>query len=244
MNVARVPQDSLRILHRNVHSWIDPETGGSNSEAVQDLLTEHEPHVVSLVEVDETWGRPSTLEALAQTLGYAAVFTPIFEYGDERSVGGFGNAILSRLPLVKVRQQQLTWPTTVYDGTEPSEPRALTHVTVRLTSGALLDVGSTHLPRTGATTRERALTALADQLTSLPRPWIVCEDFNVPGTVWSGMQPSRTAVPNPPVPTYPSTSPAEPIDYALVSSGILCTASVLPATGSDHLAVLLSLTVT
>jgi endonuclease/exonuclease/phosphatase family metal-dependent hydrolase len=97
----------------------------SNVDAVVDLVRATEPHVVSLVEVDEQWDGPSVLDDLANRVGYASVFAPAFEHGTDTPRGGFGNALLSKLPIRAVRQRQLTWPTTVFDGTEPSEPRAV-----------------------------------------------------------------------------------------------------------------------
>ena len=44
--------ERLRVLHWNIHSWRD-ESGGSNLECVVDLMRAIDPHVVSLVEVDE-----------------------------------------------------------------------------------------------------------------------------------------------------------------------------------------------
>jgi endonuclease/exonuclease/phosphatase family metal-dependent hydrolase len=42
--------DQLRVLHWNIHSWRDA-SGASNLEAIADLVSEINPHVVSLVEV-------------------------------------------------------------------------------------------------------------------------------------------------------------------------------------------------
>lgn len=230
------PSNFLRVLHWNVHSWINPDTGASNAGALEALLTEHEPHLVSLVEVDEPWDKQSALEAVAEQHGYAAVFAPIFEYGSATPIGGFGNAVLSRLPIAAVGQRQLTWPTSVYDGTEPSEPRSLTLVRVQLGAGALLSIGSTHLPRADAPAREQALNALSNHLEALPTPWIICGDFNAAANEWPLTQ-RWTVAPSVPTPTYPAATLAEPIDYA-VSSGVDLTARVLTAQGSDHLPVL------
>src|SRR3712207_5695451 len=118
-------ESALRVLHWNVHSWRD-DAGRPNVESVTKLVKALEPHVVSLVEVDETWDDyPSSLDEVAAATGYASIFTPTFEFGTDHPVGGFGNAILSKLPIQTVRQRQLVWPPRLYSGTEPSEPRTV-----------------------------------------------------------------------------------------------------------------------
>ena len=93
----------MKILHWNIHGWADSD-GIDNVERVTDFIRSEDPDVVSLVEVDEEWGKPSKLEQVANTLGYHWAFVPAFEY---REQGGFGNAILSRSPFRTVHQRQL-----------------------------------------------------------------------------------------------------------------------------------------
>ncbi len=76
---------------------------------------------MSLAEVDEAWGAPGSLRDLAARCGYSWVFVPAFEFGRDRPDGGFGNALLTRLPILAVQQWQLLWPPRPYDGSEPSE---------------------------------------------------------------------------------------------------------------------------
>jgi endonuclease/exonuclease/phosphatase family metal-dependent hydrolase len=116
--------DQLRLLHWNIHSWRDA-SGTSNLEAIADLVGEIDPHVVSLVEVDEPWGMSDSLNELAARIGYAWIFAPSFEFGEQASAGGFGNALLTKLPILAVQHWQLLWPSRLYDGTEPSEPRSV-----------------------------------------------------------------------------------------------------------------------
>ena len=151
--------DSIRILHWNIHSWRD-ESGAPNLESVIGLVSATSPHVVSLVEVDETWEAPSALNELANCCGYASIFAPAFEFGADQPAGGFGNALLTNLPIVAVQQRQLVWPPRFYDGTEPSEPRSVVLAKLRV-SAQLFWVGSTHLPRYDGDARTQALSRLA-----------------------------------------------------------------------------------
>jgi endonuclease/exonuclease/phosphatase family metal-dependent hydrolase len=144
----------LRILHWNIHSWRDA-SDASNLQAITDLVRETDPHVVSLVEVNEPWGMPDSLHEVAARTGYAWIFAPSFEFGDQSPAGGFGNALLTKLPILAVQQWQLLWPATLYDGTEPSEARSVVFAKLGF---AQLSVwfGSTHLPRSDAQARMNA----------------------------------------------------------------------------------------
>ena len=71
----------LRILHWNIHGWRDAAEL-PNAQAVIELVRSTGPDAVSLVEVDEPWGLPSTLGRVAKECGYSWVFGPSFEYGE------------------------------------------------------------------------------------------------------------------------------------------------------------------
>lgn len=51
----------------NIHMWTDAD-GLSNSDRVEDLIKDEAPDLVSLVEIDETRGSPSTLTGVADRL--------------------------------------------------------------------------------------------------------------------------------------------------------------------------------
>lgn len=216
----------MRLLHYNVHMWQD-SSGATNVAAVADLVRAVEPDVVSLVEVDEPWGHPTNLRRLADELGYNWAFVPAFEYGGR---AGFGNALLSRTPPRAVHQWQLL-PPRIYDGTEPSEPRAVALADIGI-DGQTLTVGSTHLPRQDPDLRDEASRRLLTLLASLEGPWLLCGDFNQPPSAW--LPDTTTVVPHPTQPTYPTKEPTEHIDYCILS-GLTATAGVLPSAASDHL---------
>jgi endonuclease/exonuclease/phosphatase family metal-dependent hydrolase len=229
------PAGELRILHWNVHSWRD-DAGVSNLEAVANLLRAIDPHVVSLVEVDESWASHSILDELATRIGYASIFIPSFEFGKDVPAGGFGNALLSRLPILAVRQRQLIWPPRIYDGGEPSEPRSVVFAKLRATAGPLW-VGSTHLPRCEQYTRADALHRLVEIAQSLTDPWLLLGDFNTAASSWLDEQTSLRAYPAA-EPTYSTKKPVESIDYCVAPLALSVRASVLLEAGSDHLPVL------
>jgi endonuclease/exonuclease/phosphatase family metal-dependent hydrolase len=232
----RDKHDELRILHWNIHSWRDTD-GGPNPDAIVSVIHENMPHAVSLVEVDESWGMPSILAEVAAKCEYSWVFGPSFEFGTDATAGGFGNAVLTRIPITAVQQWRLFSPPRPYDGTEPSEPRSV--IMARLTfSGAPLWLGSTHLPANDPSDRTAAALRLQELARRLTTPWIICGDFNAPPSACFADDDTFVVSPDPVQPTYPAKHPTEPIDYCIAAPGIFLDSAVLRADGSDHLPLL------
>lgn len=225
----------LRALHWNIHSWRD-ESGGSNLDSVVDLIRTTDPHVVSLVEVDESWGVTSTLRELADRCDYSLIFVPSFEFGQNAPAGGFGNALLTNLPILAVLQRNLTWPPTIYDGTEPSEARAVVLARLRYSSKPFW-IGSTHLPRNDARARTDALHRLVAITADLDADWMVCGDFNTPASSWPEEYRSLTMCPDPGEATHPADEPVESIDYCVATPALVMEANTFSAAGSDHLPI-------
>lgn len=228
----------LRLLHWNIHSWRDADDD-SNLKAVTDVIRRTAPHVVSLTEVDERWGTAACLRELADQNGCSWLFAPSFEFGGDRPAGGFGNALLTTLPILAVQQWQLLWPPRIYDGTEQSEPRSATFARLEFLSERLW-VGTTHMPRGDSQSRADALERLVTLTGGLSDRWLVCGDFNTPASSWLGNGHSFAVCPDPPEATYPASRPVEPIDYCVASPSIQLEAEVLSAAGSDHLPLLVT----
>ena len=223
--------DELSILHWNVHSWRD-EAGRPNHEAVLRLITDISPDLVSLVEVNEPWGSPAVLRDLARARGYTWIFCPAVEFGGDAPDRGYGNALLTRTPMLAAAQWRLTWPPRLYDGTEPSESRSVILAEVPFGRGTVW-IGSTHLPASDPEARACALGRLTELTRGLDRPWVICGDFNTPPG--DGVD---SAWPDPPQPSFPASDPAVPIDYCVASPGVSVTARILTVAGSDHLPLL------
>ncbi|HEY2261274.1 MAG TPA: endonuclease/exonuclease/phosphatase family protein [Streptosporangiaceae bacterium] len=231
-------QGGLRTLHWNIHGWRDA-AGLPNAQAVIELVRSTQPDAVSLVEVDEPWGLPSTLGAVAQECGYSWLFGPSFEYGDEQSGGGFGNALLVQGPVTAVQQWRVYTPPGDYDGSEASEPRSVILARLGL-NGTSYWLGSTHFPRADATARQVAARRLQQLTDRLDDPWLICGDFNASPASCFGDHTRLQVSPDPLQPTYPVEHPAEAIDYCLAAAGSSISASVLKVPGSDHLPLLVA----
>ncbi len=234
-NQAREDQaraGELSFLHWNVHSWRDP-VGLPNQDAVASLIIRLSPDVVSLVEVSEPWAAPSALPELSRRTGYSWIFVPVVEPGQAAPDGGYGNALLSRRPVLAVQQWQLTWPPTVYDGTERSESRAVALARLAL-PGAAVWAGSTHLPSGDRQARAAALGRLTTLTQGLEQPWVICGDFNTAPRTWIGRGQPVVVGPRPARPTFPARFPFRALDYAIASPGISLRARPLRTAGSDH----------
>ena len=109
------------MLHWNINSWRD-ESAAPNVDAVIGLIRETGPHVMSLVEVDEPSGMPSSLVNETDSCGYEWIFMPAFEFGRTGSAGGFGNALLTKVPIAAAQQGRVFTPRGPYDGSEPRHP--------------------------------------------------------------------------------------------------------------------------
>lgn len=223
----------LRVLHWNIHSWRDPD-GGTNTAVTAELIARTAPDVVMLAEADEPWGSPGSLRDVANRCGYSWLFIPAFEFGDGQPAGGFGNALLTTLPIRAVHQWQLLWPPRLYDGSEPSEPRSAM-VALLGSSGGPVWTGITHMPRADARARDAALRRLRNLTGALDEPWLICGDFNTPPESWGA-----PGVVSPALKTYPADDPSEAIDYCVASPGFTLNAEVLPVAGSDHLPLLIT----
>jgi endonuclease/exonuclease/phosphatase family metal-dependent hydrolase len=228
--------DELVILHWNVHSWRDT-SGQPNLDAVIGLVTGLNPDVVSLVEVNEPWAAAVSVPELARQAGYSWIFFPTVEFGRDAPARGYGNALLSRLPVVAAQQWRLTWPPAVYDGTEPSESRSVALVRVSLPA-ATVWAGSTHLPSTSRRARAAALRRLTAVTQGLDRPWVICGDFNTAPSQWIRHGQPIVTGPHPARPTFPARSPIKALDYCIASPGVSLHARPLKTAGSDHLPLL------
>ncbi len=113
------------------------------------------------------------------------MFVPAFEFGRDRPDGGFGNALLTRLPILAVEQWQLLWPPRRYDGSEPSEARSVLLVRVQQMRAPFW-AGITHLPCKDGQARTDALRRLAMLTDNLTEPWLICGDFNTAASSWPG----------------------------------------------------------
>jgi endonuclease/exonuclease/phosphatase family metal-dependent hydrolase len=133
----------------NVHGFVGA-SGRRETERIAETLRRLDADVIALQEVDAGPQAEDTFETLGPELGFGAIAGPTLE----RSDGRYGNLLLTRHPVRRADQIDLSQP--------GAEPRGAIDVSL-VVEGATVRVLATHL---GLTRRERARQArrLADAL--------------------------------------------------------------------------------
>jgi len=168
----------LKLVSYNIHSGIGTD-GRFDLHRVEEVLREVDADLIALQEVGDYRGvtpRDDHPEHLAKQLGLHLAFGPNVERGGRR----YGNAILSRLPILRSRNYDLS--------VGHNEPRGALRCDLDLGEGQQLHLFSLHL---GLSIRERrrqeSLLLSSDILRDAVRsvPLVVCGDFNYwgPGAV-------------------------------------------------------------
>lgn len=223
-----VDGDGVRILVANVWSK------NSQYEKFNRLVSESDPDVIVVMEVNAAWA--DVLRQQRDVYPHQEVMA---------RPDNFGIALLSRFPLGQSEVLELG---------ERRLPSLFAKA--KLPSGHELSLLATHpLPPAGSAARLRnqQLVAVADFISSIMGPKVLCGDLNV--TPWSphwydlldrsGLRDSRPGFGN--QPTWPRKVPRMariPIDHALVSEEVsVVKRKIGKNIGSDHFPVIVDLKV-
>ena len=160
---GRAGDDRLVVASYNVHRCVGGDGLGDVSR-IAGVVREMEAGVVGLQEV-ESGLRAGQLEELSRHTGLAAVAGPTLG-GDRR---GFGNALLTGLPIVAVRRVDLSVP--------KREPRGLLDVELDW-SGRPLHVLTTHFGLSAAERRVQVMLTLGELHLARVGLTILLGDFN------------------------------------------------------------------
>jgi endonuclease/exonuclease/phosphatase family metal-dependent hydrolase len=208
----------LTLVSYNIHSGIGTD-GVFDLHRVGEVLAEINADVIALQEVGDFMGRTDREEHpehLAEMLGLHMAFGPNVVRNGRR----YGNAILSRMPILKSRNYDLT--------VASKEPRGALRCDIDLGEGSPLHVFCLHLGLSVGERREQETLLLsADILRDAVRtdPVVVCGDFNY---WWSGPVPAlvRQAIHDAAIitgqkkKTYPSKFPILRLDRIFVDCGV------------------------
>jgi endonuclease/exonuclease/phosphatase family metal-dependent hydrolase len=236
-DLARGPT-SIRVVNYNIHTAVDVR-GQLDPEAIALVIEAQRPDVITLQEVSRGWavsGGIDVAEWLSVRLDMPYVYAPAADLG-------FGNAILSRFPMVETDRGSLP------KGNGPMD-RSWVRAMLDVGSGGRLTVIGTHLHhRHDVPDDDR--TRL-EQIGEVLRKWggasrtIIAGDMNAePGTneIARLEAAGLVAAGDLAVLTYPSTAPMDRIDYVFGTSELGFTDTVVPlSTASDHLAVAVTVT--
>jgi endonuclease/exonuclease/phosphatase family metal-dependent hydrolase len=200
--------DTIRILAYNTHHG-EGLDGVLNLDRIGRLITETDPDVVTLQEIDRVVERTGGVDQAAE---YGALTGMESRFGDfmEYQGGHYGMAVLSRLPILETVNHRLP------DGAEPR-----TALTIRVMlpgTGREAVISGIHFYRTEEERLAQA-EALMDALAAEDGLVILAGDFNsLPGSPvlgvldreWAVVEKTGTPF------TFPADEPAREIDFILV----------------------------
>ncbi|MEX2174355.1 MAG: endonuclease/exonuclease/phosphatase family protein [Pirellulaceae bacterium] len=233
----------LRLLTYNIHHG-EGVDGRLDLARIAGVIKAVDPDLVALQEVDrntERTGKVDQPAELAKLTGLAVVFGPNIALPG----GDYGNAVLSRLPVVAQQNHKLP-------SHDQGEQRGVLQVELELPGGGTVLLLATHLDhRQGDAERLASAGAINELAIKSPdRPAILAGDLNaVPESkVLQRLLTTWTNTTDKPLPTTPVASPRRQIDYVLVRPAArwkIVEARVLDeAVASDHRALLVVLELT
>ncbi|HVG64144.1 MAG TPA: endonuclease/exonuclease/phosphatase family protein [Hyalangium sp.] len=228
----------LTLVSYNIHSGIGTD-GRFDLRRVGEVLREIDADVIALQEVGDFRGKTSREdqpEHLADLLGMHMAFGPNVVRQGRR----YGNAVLSRLPILKSKNYDLS--------VHRREPRGALRCDLELSEGRQLHVFCLHLGLSlGERRQQESLLLSADILRDAVRrdPVVVCGDFNywgnkpVPALVRRAIHDAALEL-RAPARTYPSRLPLLRLDRIFVDMGVRPLTirphrSSLASLASDHL---------
>jgi endonuclease/exonuclease/phosphatase family metal-dependent hydrolase len=165
------PPQIVRVMQFNIHAAVT-RTGGVDLARIAAEIRAVHPDVVSLNEVDSGTTRSGRVDEpayLGRATGLRAVYGPnLFGYDG----GRFGNAILSRFPILETHNTRLPHR-------PHSEPRGLLEATLRV-GHRPVSFYAVHLSQggRGAVPRIRQAEVIARAIRSAPHPVILSGDLN------------------------------------------------------------------
>lgn len=234
----------LRVLCYNIH-YGQGTDGRYDLERLADVIKEARPDLVALQEVDvgvKRSGRVHQARRLGELTGMAVRFGPTQHYEG----GLFGNAVLTRLPILDVVIHPL--PYTESSAEQVTYPRGAIAVTVRAPKGKSLRFVSTHFQHNVAEDRLAEAKAINKLFGADKLPTILAGDMNaVPDSepIQELLKRWTNATDETASPTAPSPKPTSRIDYIFyrpATSFRLIEAKVIEESkASDHRPVLTEL---
>jgi len=200
----------VTVLTYNIYHGEDAN-GGSNLDAVAKVINSLKPDLVALQEVDNKTTRAKGLDLtaeLSRRTGMQGVFGKAMDFAG----GGYGEAVLSRLPI-------LSQKTHLLPHTPNAEPRAALEIQVQLPSGEKMAFVGTHLDHLREQkNRSMQATRINELYAECELPVLLAGDLNaIPGSdtmrlLQKEWQDADQALQQP---TFPAVKPRRKIDYVL-----------------------------
>ena len=205
---------TLRLLTYNIRH-AENEAGQINVKDLADFILKQDPDVVALQEVDSVCGRSNKLDIAAELGKLTGMY---FYFGKAMNYdgGGYGEALLSRLPIEKISTISLP-----IQPDKKREPRAAIEAIIVTKEGKRFKFITTHLDHLpDETDRLMQTNYLAEKYAGETMPFIIGGDMNAkPGE--KALLP-LLGITNYPdkdkmLFTFPAGTPDKKIDYFLLS---------------------------
>ena len=200
----------VKVLTYNIYHGEDANKG-SNLDAVAGIINSLKPDLVALQEVDNKTRRAKKLDLtaeLSKRTGMQGIFGKAMDYDG----GGYGEAVLSRHPIIDTKNNPLPH-------TAKAEPRAALEVHIELPSGAKMAFVGTHLDhQQDQSNRMMQAERIMELYENYDLPLVLAGDLNAtPGSDPINLLPRQwsDAAEDNPQPTFPSVKPARRIDYIM-----------------------------
>jgi endonuclease/exonuclease/phosphatase family metal-dependent hydrolase len=203
---------TIRVLCYNIH-YGQGNDGVYDIQRLADVIKQHKPDLVAVQEVDVGVERSSRIheaQLLGELTGMSVRYGPTQHYQG----GLFGNAILSRLPIVEVVIHPL--PYTESTPERVTYPRGAIALTVRGPNEKLIRFVSTHFQHNVPEDRVAEAAAINQLFAGDDVPTILAGDMNAkPGSdpIRTLLEKWTSTVGDSPLPTAPSAKPTSRIDY-------------------------------
>jgi endonuclease/exonuclease/phosphatase family metal-dependent hydrolase len=206
---AELPQE-IRIVTYNIHHG-EGTDGKLDLERIAAVINAEKPDLVGLNEVDQGVRRSQGIDEPAE-LAKLTGMTHVFEKNIDHDGGKYGNAVLSRLPIVRHENHKLP---SDYEG----EQRGVLEVEVGDKDGESLLFLCTHLDyRPNDHERLASIETIENVVaTSDGQPVILAGDLNATpeSKVMETFAKSWGRSNSEPAPTFPAAKPEKQIDYIL-----------------------------
>lgn len=230
----------LRVLTYNIHHG-EGEDGRFDLERLAEVIRSVAPDLVALQEVDRRTTRSSGVDQAAE-LGRLTGLYHVFGKAMDFQGGGYGEAILSRIPPLKTRNHPLS-------AAAGHEPRALLEVVIEPHGpGTAIRFFATHLDHQTEEQRLDQMEQIAEIAGADPSPMILAGDLNArpgspPITLLSASWIEATNQPG--LLTFPSKNPRVKIDYVFYRPAgafkVVSVKALDEPIASDHCPVLVEL---
>lgn len=205
-------KSSIRVMCYNIH-WALGMDGKYDVKRIAEVIRKQDPDLVALQEVDvgvKRSGRVHEVQKLSEMTGLEARFGPTQHYQG----GLFGNAVLSKYPILDVEIHPLPYSESTADRT--TYPRGCIVVTVEGPNGKPLRIVSTHFQHNVPEDRVAEAIAINQLLSKSDIPTILAGDINATPEaepVQVLLDEWTNATDDPPSGTVPVKEPKKRIDY-------------------------------